>query len=226
MLEGLATRWRGAVQETISDGLESGRNPLEVASHLAGRVNLQTGQREGALIIFDEADKEIVFRFREVLTTLDQSYFQYDLRDKRFDQSVQRAILNREPITEQKIVLLVYRFEAKLLKRKADLIARTEMLASMHRSEWLSIKSSMERNNLPEESLTRIWKTCCKDDVRPSHKALHGTRIIGLERCFISPVTGARMMYPGDRSLGASEGEVEGCRCRIQYETDFLYGVT
>ena len=135
---------------------------------------------------------------------------------------VRRAIREGVGLPQEKVTLLVNRFEAKVLKQQADLIAQTEMLAAMNRSEWLSIKSAFETGDTPAEAVSRIWDSCGDAKVRPSHKALAG-QSVGLNECFVSPITGAKMMYPGDTSLGASDDEVEGCRCRVRHEVDWCY---
>jgi hypothetical protein len=44
---------------------------------------------------------------------------------------------------------------------------------------------------------------------------------VGLDEPFISP-TGAKMMHPGDTSLGAGGDEVIMCRCRARLKVDWL----
>ena len=225
LLAGIKTQWRGPVQEALVSGMEQGLNPNKVGLELAGRVNPQTGKREGGVIVLGEPEQKLVRDVRCCLEELDAKYFTYDLRDKRFDPSVQRAIKKNEGLTGDKITLLVNRFEAKLSKHHADMLARTEMLAALNRSEWLSINEAIETGALQECALTRIWDSAGNDHVRPCHRALNGQSLVGLSDCFVSPLTGAKMMHPGDTTLGATEDEVYGCRCGVRYVVDWLYGV-
>ncbi len=222
LLDKLKGRWRGNVQNAIASGLKQGQNPRSVGLELAGRVNSRTGRREGGLVDLDEGEKRTVAGFRRCLVEFDQDYFGYELRDKRYDRSVRRSISEQAPIESEKIDLLVNRFEAKLLKHKADLIAQTEMLATMNRSAWIQFKEAMIRSERPAAAVARVWDSCGDDKVRPSHKALEGQRVVGFDESFVSPLTGAKMMYPGDRSLGAPEEEVLGCRCRVRYDVNFF----
>jgi len=41
---------------------------------------------------------------------------------------------------------------------------------------------------------------------------------VGIEEAFVSPVTGARLLHPGDTTLGATGKDVIACRCRIRYD--------
>jgi hypothetical protein len=225
LLAGVKTQWRGPVQEALVSGMEQGLNPNRVGLELAGRVNPRTGKREGGSIVLGDLEQELVRHVRRCLEDRDHTYFSFDLRDKRFDPSVRRAIKENEDLAGEKITLLVNRFEAKLSKHHADMLARTEMLAALNRSEWLAAKEVIETGAVQECALTRVWDSAGDDHVRPCHRALNGQSLIGLSDCFISPFTGVRMMHPGDTTMGATEVEVYGCRCRVRYVVDWLYGV-
>ena len=45
--------------------------------------------------------------------------------------------------------------------------------------------------------------------------------MIGFNEPFVS-VSGSQLLYPGDKSLGASLREIVHCRCKAQYKIDFL----
>ena len=55
---------------------------------------------------------------------------------------------------------------------------------------------------------------------RDSHADLNGVEV-GLDEAFDSP-TGARMMHPGDTSLGAGAEDVINCRCMPEYRIDMI----
>ena len=224
LLSGLQVLWTGQVQRTIASGLERGINPNSVGLELAGRINRQTGKREGGSVSLGELELGQVSDFRRCLVELDQTYFEYDLRNKRSDKTVHLAICEKKPLELEKITTLVNQFEAKLLKHQYDILVRTEMLSAINRSAYLSVKKSIDDSGMSELASTRIWNSCGDDKVRPSHKALDGQCLTGFSECFVSPITGAKMMYPGDISLGAPDEEIRGCRCRVIYRTDFAYG--
>jgi len=60
----------------------------------------------------------------------------------------------------------------------------------------------------------KTWRTVGDKRVRPIHRAVNGQTVPILEP-FI--VNGEKLMYPGDRSLGASVGNVANCRCSAIY---------
>lgn len=212
---------RDAVRSTMQAGLAEGRNPRNVALDIVGRINPQTGKREGGTIGLGEREQEWVRSTRVKLRTLDPSYLDNALRDKRFDGTVSRAIEAGKPLPADIVDKLVDQYRVNALRYRGEMIARTETLAALQRSEWLSIQQSIEKGSLSESDVTKVWDSSQDDRVRPSHRALHGTQV-ALNEPFVSPVTGNRMMFPGDTSLGASGRDIVLCRCRVQYKVDWL----
>lgn len=66
----------------------------------------------------------------------------------------------------------------------------------------------------PTSTLRKSWMTLRDKRVRPTHKEAEG-QSRPVNEAF--NVGGSRMMYPGDRSLGASIREIANCRCSAQY---------
>jgi hypothetical protein len=212
------------VRSTLADGLAAGRNPNVTALDIIGRYNAQTGHREGGIIGLGQREETWSRSARAKLETLDKSYFDLVLRDKRFDGIVQKAIDSGKPLPAETVERLITRYRDRALKHRGESIGRTETLAALSRSGYESVRQAMEQSDLPLAATTKEWRSAGDDDVRHSHEAMNGQKV-GMDEPFISPVTGARMMHPGDRSLGASAKELVKCRCRARYRTDFAYGV-
>ncbi|MEE9160011.1 MAG: hypothetical protein V3U60_16700 [Gammaproteobacteria bacterium] len=64
------------------------------------------------------------------------------------------------------------------------------------------------------EQENKTWVTVQDSKVRPSHVAANGQRV-SISSAFV--VDGQQLLYPGDRSLGASVGIVAYCRCAAVY---------
>jgi hypothetical protein len=62
--------------------------------------------------------------------------------------------------------------------------------------------------------MAKFWVHMADDRVRDSHRAAGGQRRT-LDDAFL--VSGERLMFPGDVSMGASPGTVVRCRCHIAY---------
>ena len=216
----LLGRFRRKAQSVLSEGLVEGQNPNRVALGLAGRFDANTGKREGSLITLGDAELAQIAEFRRYVESSDSKYFDFDLRDKRFDRGVRSAIARGTTLDSDKVDNIVERFKSKLVMHAAQTIARTEMMTAMHRSEWLSIREALETGDLPESAVEKVWDSAGDDKVRPSHKALDGQRV-AFNQPFVSPIAGALMMYPGDATLGAGKDEISACRCRVRYEVDW-----
>lgn len=212
------------VRSTLADGLAAGRNPNSTALDIIGRYNAQTGHREGGIVGLSQQQEGWARSARVKLETLDKSYFDLMLRDKRFDSTVQAAIDSGEPLPAETVERLVTRYRDRALKYRGEAIGRSETLAALNRSEYESVRQAMEQSDLPLAATTKEWDTAGDSDVRHSHAEMDG-QIVGIDEPFVSPVTGARLMHPGDGSLGAPARELVFCRCRVKYRTDFAYGV-
>jgi len=60
----------------------------------------------------------------------------------------------------------------------------------------------------------KVWQTVQDGKVRPAHVSANGQRTT-ISGAFV--VGGERLLHPGDRSLGASVGNVAYCRCAAIY---------
>lgn len=216
---------RTTVRNTLQEGLAAGRNPRTVALDIVGRIDPKTGKREGGVIGLGEREEAWSRSARRKLLALDETYFDMGLRDKRFDGIVRKAIDTGKPLSTADVDKLVDRYRARALKLRGDTIGRTEAHEAMMYGEWLSNKQAVEAGNLREDAIQKVWDARNDDRTRHSHAEMDGQRV-GINEPFVSPVTGAKFMFPGDRSLGAGGGEVIACRCRVRYDIDFLKGVT
>lgn len=215
---------RQAVRATLQRGQREGRNPRNVALDLVGRVNRETGRREGGTVGLTAGQIQWADSARQKLLTLDSGYFEMGLRDKRFDNIVRKAIESDRPLSPDVVQKLVGRYEDNALKHRGEMIGRTEALAALNRSEYEATRQALAQSDLPLAAAHKIWDSAGDSRVRDSHREMDGQRV-AIDEPFVSPVTGARMMHPHDMSLGAPPAETIACRCRIRYDIDFGYGV-
>jgi Phage Mu protein F like protein len=212
------------VRSTLADGLAAGRNPNVTALDIIGRYNAQTGRREGGVIGLSQQQEGWARSARTKLETLDKSYFNLVLRDKRFDGIAQKAIDSGKMLPAETIERLITRYRDRALKYRGESIGRSETLTALSRSGYESVRQAMDQSDLPLAATTKEWDSAGDDHVRHSHAAMNGQKV-GMDEPFISPVTGARMMHPGDGSLGAGANDLVMCRCHVKYKTDFSHGV-
>lgn len=220
---------RTSVRNTMQAGLAEGRNPRSTALDIIGRVDPSTGKREGGVLGLGEREEYWSRSTRTKLLTLDESYFDLDLRDKRFDATVRKAIETGKPLPAATVDKLVDRYRANALRFRGEQIARTETLAALNRSEFEAVRQSQAQTGLPAAAFTKEWDDAGDSKVRHSHRELGRLGPIQFDQPFVSPVTGAMMMHPGDTSLitdpNLAARERIGCRCRVKYRTNFGYNV-
>lgn len=214
---------RAVVQNVATNGMAEGRNPRQTALDIVGRVNRATGRREGGALGLTTQGEEWSRAARQRLLSLDEGYFGLELRDKRFDATVRTAIETGRPLPLATVEKLVDRYRSNALRHRGEQIARTETLAAMNRSEYEATRQAMAQSDFPAEATRKVWKTASDDRVRHTHAALHNTSV-AFDAPFVTP-SGARLLHPGDTSLGATGKEIIGCRCRVFYDTNWLYGL-
>lgn len=223
LITGIEDDMRTTVRNTLTAGLEAGRNPRSTALDIIGRINPSTGMREGGVIGLGLREEGWSRSARAKLLTLDAGYFELGLRDKRFDATVQRAIDEGKLLPLDVVDKLVDRYRANALKHRGETVGRTETLGALNKSEWLATKQAFETGSIPQSAVRRFWDSAGDSRVRPQHKVLDG-QSVGLDEPFVSP-DGSRMMHPGDTSLGAKARDVVGCRCKVRTEVDWTAGL-
>jgi hypothetical protein len=210
------------LRNVLTLGMQEGRNPRNVALDIVGRIDPVTKQRVGGIVGLTKAQEVHVRNVRASLNgpvPLDK-YFDYELRDKRFDRTVQAAIRDGNPLPAEVVDKLVTRYKDASLRHRGENIGRTEAMQALNASEWEATKQAVALGAVSEEAVKREWDDAGDGRVRPTHRKMNKQRV-GLNEPFVSP-SGARLMHPGDTSLGAPVDEVAGCRCRVRTVIDWL----
>jgi len=215
------------VQSTLQRGMIEGRNPRDTALDIVGRYNRATGHREGGVIGLTKDQEGWVASARQRLSQAHlggeagERYLSMGLRDKRFDSTVRKAMETGKPLNKAQVENLTIRYSSAALKHRGDQIARHESMSAFNTADYDSAKQVVALGAAREKDVTRVWDDAGDKRVRHSHRELDGQRV-GLDEPFVSPVSGASMMYPTDASLGAPTKEIIGCRCRARIKIDWL----
>ena len=205
---------RELVRNIAQEGMAAGRNPRRVALDIVGRIDPVTRRRVGGIIGLTVEQMTWVRATRRDLEELNPRYFQRKLRDKRFDRVVQRAINTGQPLDTATVQRLMTRYTDNVLKFRAEMIARSELLQAQSAAEFEATRQAVDLGATTPSSVRRVWDSSGDARVRPSHKAMDG-QTVGFNEPFLTP-EGARLMYPGDNSLGAPAKEIIMCRCRAR----------
>lgn len=195
---------REATSASLIEALRTGAGPTQVAHTLRDSIGLT------------EAQRRAVSNYRRLLEAGDAAALSRDLRDRRFDPSVRRAVEDGEPLGAAKIYRMVERYRNRYLQYRAETIARTEVQRTVGRARRESITQVLEQIGEPKESVVRTWVATGDKRTRDTHAEMDGQQR-GLDAPYESS-SGARMMHPGDASLGAPAEELINCRCTELYE--------
>lgn len=213
------------IRATLTDGQSRGVNPRETALNIIGRINPTTKKREGGVIGLSTNQVGWVSNARLYLENLDKRYFNLGLRDKRFDSLVQKAINDKRKLTKDEISRLLTAYENKALRFRGNAIARTETMQAINRGEYAAILQNIEDGLIAENQVTKWWDDTHDGRTRLTHISLGNIydrrNPIPFNEPFVT-ATGQQLLYPGDRSLGADLREIVNCRCKAQYNIDFL----
>lgn len=211
---------RNNVRETLRTGMERGTNPRQTALNIIGRVDQATGERVGGVVGLSQAQEGWVRSARIYLEQRNERYFTMGLRDKRFDATVRAAFDAAKPLPVEVIDKLVTRYKSSALRHRGEMIGRTESLAAFNAAELESARQVVASGAVRDGGVKREWDSAGDSRVRPAHRVMDG-QVVGVEEPFVAP-SGARLMHPGDASLGAPTSLVIACRCRVKTKIDWL----
>lgn len=225
LIEGIVEDSKEAVRLALGAGQAEGQNPRATALEITGRINRATGLREGGILGLNAAQTDAVIRARAELLSGDpaqlRNYLTRARRDARFDRLVQKAIRDGKPLARADVDRITGRYKDRLLALRGEVIARNETLAGLNAGKEEGIRQLVESGKIQRSQVKKIWRATGDDRTRDSHLALNGVEV-GLDEPFISPLTGAQMMYPHDTSRGAPASEIIQCRCYYEIKIDYL----
>ena len=188
---------RLATRLALVEGISQGLNPRQQALLFRQSIGLTRKQMQA------------VINYRRLLEAGDAAALDRALRDKRFDSSVRAAVAGDKPLTEAQIDRMVDRYRDRYLAHRAEVIARTEALRSVHDGSQEMYRQAIDLGILAADDLVQEWITASDERVRGSHAFMHGQqRPIG--ETFLSGA-GNALRWPGD--IDAPGSETIQCRC-------------
>lgn len=205
---------RDGVRQYITEGLQAGRGTNAVAREIVGRVNRATGKREGGIVGLTGQQASYVVNARAELEGLDPAYLKRAARNRQFDKMVRSAIAKGKPLVKADVDRIVQQYTNGLQIRRGDVIARTETHSALNAGRYEAMRQTAENAGMDVSRMTLKWQATRDGRTRDSHRTLGG-KTIPYGGVFVSPLTGARMKFPGDRSQGAPASELIHCRCTL-----------
>lgn len=214
---------RTMVRERLTDNLARGVNPRQAALDLVGRVDPQTRNRTGGFIGLTSRQAQWVSDARQELEELNPNYLTRALRDKRLDGAVRRAIEDDKPLSARQIDAAISRMQARTLRYRGQVIARTESINSLRAGQFEAVKQAIEKGEVESQDIKKTWDATGDARTRIDHLQMEQAYSEGIpvDQAFVAPDL-SRLMFPGDSSLGATGKQTIQCRCRAVYEIDFI----
>lgn len=183
---------REGLRETLASGLRQGVNPRQVAVEARSAIGLSP------------YDVRLVESFELQLRGDPGAALVRELRDRRFDPTVQKA-LSGVPLTEEQIRAMREAYAARLHAWRAETYARTTSINALREGQLAAWRTATEGAGIPPEDMVKTWVTTLDGRERPEHHAAHGTTVLIDEKF---PVDGG-VMVPGEN--------VYNCRCAMTF---------
>lgn len=213
------------IRAAILRGYASGEHPNTIAVRLIGSKT-PSGYR-GGLIGLSSPQEEYVRSMRARLESGTPGELKRVLgmsrRNRNFDGAINRAISGEEKLSGEMIDRMVNAYSDRLLKLRAETIARTETGTAVMDARSIQFTQAVNRLWLPDEAIIKTWRHGGGvKDPRLWHKDANGMQVRGINTPFVLS-NGSRMRWALDREGGAKE--CINCTCDTSFRIDHSYGL-
>lgn len=202
------------LRKTIDVVLANGNTARNKALDLLGAKGT-TARRTGGMVGLPVQMSEWVESARQQLLSGDRAAMRAYLTRKLRDTAYDRFVVPGAKLTIEQANTISRAYSARLLQSYAKQLAQTYAQAAYEAGRRQGLQQQIDNDVLSEDQITKDWQTDKDERVRHSHRQMQGQKQ-PFNQPFISGL-GALMMYPGDASLGASDEDRYGCRCRARY---------
>ncbi|NTJ00350.1 head morphogenesis protein [Agrobacterium rhizogenes] len=216
---------RHALRSAFETGLAAGKNPTATALDVVGRANRATGRREGGTIGLNSRQVEFIYGDKGARANLlsgdperMRRYLDLKTRDRRFDQSVLKAIREQRAVVPDMVTKIIGRLNDKNLLLRGETIGLEETRKALFSVRDNAIRQQIGSGKIDAEDVTKTWKRSPAEHPRMQHTMISGTSV-ALDQPFTMP-DGTEMMYPHEP--GAPARHTLGCHCRLEYDIDYI----
>lgn len=150
---------REGFRQAVQRGLEEGKNPRVVARRSREMLGLAPKQEAA------------VANFRRMLEEGDREALSRELRDKRFDRTLDKALgAKGTGLSEEQIEKMVGAYRRKMVAFNAETNARTAALGAQKRGNRLGWERMVEEGRIDATRIRRRWQNVGDSRVRPLHQ--------------------------------------------------------
>ncbi len=229
LIREISENTREGVRAAVTEGVQAGRNPRDVARQLRASTGL-TARQEASVANYRKELETFHHRRSAKAWNLGGKkskapggagvYAIGDdgkpldgitarrLRDFRYDRTLLRAMKDSKPLTPEQIDKMVSSYRQRMVAYRADTIARTEALRASNAGSYLAWKQAQEQGVAGDGEIRKFWRTAGDERVRLEHRSIPKLNPEGrpLDEDFVTP-TGSTFLAP----YGV------GCRCVVIY---------
>lgn len=188
---------RHAVRQALARGAMTGAGPREVAQEFRNAIGLAPIQERA------------VANYRRLLEENRGEALSRELRDRRFDVMIGRAVERGEPPTPAQINLMVSRYRQNMIRMRAETIARREAHDAFSAAREEALEQMVKQTGLDRGRVIRIWNSTRDDRTRAWHESMQGQER-GMGEVFEDGL-GNALRRPGDPLAPAET--IINCRC-------------
>lgn len=199
----LTRQQREVVRQALIEGMRAGESPSQIARRFARTIGLTEEQRRA------------VESYQRALEAGNMEALRRASRNPRFDERVLVAIEGGNPLTANQIEMMLGAYTRNLRLARARAIAETEALKLTNAARNLAARQALEAAG---RRGTKTWLHTSAAEPREAHLQMVGDTV-GMDEAFVSP-SGARLLYPGDTSLGAGARDIINCQCGVDYNLE------
>lgn len=148
---------RVAIQNIVLDAFRYGGHPYEQARTIRDVIGLTDSQAAS------------VANFRRMLTEGDRGAMSRQLRDRRFDPTLDEGLgaAPARPLNASQIETMVERYRSRTLDARATNIARTETLRASNAAQDMAWEQAADNGLLNSRSMRRSWLVTEDDRLCP-----------------------------------------------------------
>lgn len=198
----LADSQRRLFEAVVREARAQGMNNRKTARYLIDNLGLTEGQYSAIL------------NYEKLLRANSKEALNRSLRDKRYDRTIERAVKNKTPLTEEQIQAMVAAYRRRYIRRRAEEISRNTSKSIIEEGRAEAARQVLAQAGLSQDDMVKEWRSRRDKKVRFTHSDHGGMdgQVVKENEYFISP-SGARLKYPHDPSAPLSE--TSGCRCKL-----------
>lgn len=198
-VQGFTSAQREATRDALANAFRTGASTSDAVKAFRDSIGLTKTQQDA------------VNSYEDLLRSGSKAALDRELRDRRFDPSVERVARDGDILDGNQIDRMVDRYRDNMINYRAENIARTESLAVVNQARLEATQQIIDQADIDPDTVTRTWRATKDKRTRDSHAEMDG-QTVGLDEPFTAP-SGEEIMFPGDPA--ASPEERINCRCTV-----------